>query len=286
MYDGNLKLILGLIWTLIQHFHIRSSAHSINDKSDSIKSDSVKSRLLAWINAQIPNQKIKNFTTDWNDGVALCALVEHIKPGLCPNHANLDREQKFKNCSSGIKLAEEELGVVRIIEPDDLLDPNVDSCSVMTYISSFCKPANECLLKWVQRILPDRNITNLSSDWQNGVNLACLLNALVPDLFPNWQKLDTKNARDNLTKAMEIGEKHFGIEPVVTPSQQADGDVDELGLSTYLTQLQRYARSDKPPIQKKPSRMNYYMIILVILLMLLLLSVIVIFFTDPEVREL
>ena len=174
--------------------------------------------------------------TDWNDGVALCTLVEHIKPGLCPNHASLDREQKFKNCSSGIKLVEEEFGVVKIIELDDLLDPNVDLRSVMTYISSFCKPANESLLKWVQHILPDRNITNLSSDWQNGVNLACLLNALEPDLFPNWQKLDTKSTQDNLFNTMEIAGKHFGVK-LVTTSQQADGDVDELRLSTYLTQL-------------------------------------------------
>ena len=220
--DGDQTMILGLIWTLIQYS--QTSACSIN------------SRLLAWINAQIPNRNIANFTTDWNDGVALCALVEHIEPDL------RNREKKSDDCSHGIKLAEE-LGVVKIIKPDDLCDQNIEPYRVITYVSSFYKPANERLLNWVQGALPDQNVTNLNTNWQNGVNLAYLLNALKPGLFRNCRELDPKKAVDNLTKAMEIGEKHFGVKPVFTPSQLADGEVDELSLATYLTQLQQYSRS-------------------------------------------
>ena len=56
----------------------------------------------------------------------------------------------------------------------------------------------------------------------------------MPGLFPNYQELDPKKALDNLTKAMDIGEKHLGIKPVITPSQLADGEIDELSLATYL----------------------------------------------------
>lgn len=230
VYDGNMKLILGLIWTLIRHFQI--SAHSIDSDL-----------LLAWVRAQIPDQNIKNFTTDWNDGIALCALVNHIKPDLCPNYSTLDSKQSLENCSCGINLAEEELGVVKIIEAEDLCDPDVDRLSVMTYISSFCKPANEYLLKWVKGKIPDLDqegkITNLNTDWQNGVNLASLLDALKPGCFPSWQELDPAKASENLIKAMKIGEEHFGVKPFTI----SDGGVDELSLATYLTHLQRSATS-------------------------------------------
>ena len=226
VYDGNLKLILGLVWILIQHFQI--CGHSKKD-------------LLTWINTQIPDQSVKNFTTDWNDGVAICALVDHIEPGLCPHYATLNHESKFENCSLGINLAEEKLGILRIMEPDDLCHPDVDELSVMTYISSFCKPANDRLLKWIQSRIPDRNITNFDTDWHSGVNLACLLDAIMPGLFPNSRELNPEKALNNLTEAMKSGEKHLRVKPGFAPSKLADAKVDELSMATYLSRF-RYAK--------------------------------------------
>ncbi len=40
-----------------------------------------KQRLLGWINNKIPDKPINNFTTDWNDGTAIGALVDSIAPG-------------------------------------------------------------------------------------------------------------------------------------------------------------------------------------------------------------
>ena len=57
--DGNLKLILALIWQLILRYQIGFS--NIQNKN----------WLLAWLQAVIPKCKITNFTTDWNDGLAL-----------------------------------------------------------------------------------------------------------------------------------------------------------------------------------------------------------------------
>ena len=41
-----------------------------------------KQRLLNWINNKVPELPIKNFTTDWNDGKAIGALVDAIAPGM------------------------------------------------------------------------------------------------------------------------------------------------------------------------------------------------------------
>lgn len=40
-----------------------------------------KQRLLNWVQSKIPDQPIKNFTTDWNDGRAIGALVDAVGPG-------------------------------------------------------------------------------------------------------------------------------------------------------------------------------------------------------------
>lgn len=228
IYNGNLKLILGLIWTLIRRFQIRSTGRAL----------STKDAMLAWINTQIPECNIKNFTKDWNDGVALCALVNRIKPGLIPNYMALDRSQKKKNCMKGMTLAEEELKIPSIMDPDDLCHPDVDELSVMTYISYFCNPANTHLLKWVQATIPHRDIKNFTTDWNDGINLAHLLEALNPGGFSNCKSLSPQNALDNLTRCMKAADDQLGIKPVLKPAEMADPSVDELNIVTYLSRFQ------------------------------------------------
>ncbi|CAI8016682.1 Filamin-B [Geodia barretti] len=231
IYSGNLKLIMGLIWTLIRHFQIRSSGKDL----------STKNALLAWINTQIPDQKVTNFTTDWNDGIALCALVDRIRPGLCPHYATLRRSEALDNCQLGMDIAEEELGIPKLLEASDLRHSDVDELSVMTYVSYFCKPANEQLLRWIQNKIPQRTITNFKKDWNNGVNLACLVNNLVPGVFADCEELDPHDSLQNLTRAMKLAEERLCVKPVVKPSQLADPKVDELNVATYLSRFQ-YAK--------------------------------------------
>lgn len=57
--DGNIKLVLALIWQLILRYQIGLS--NIQHKN----------WMLAWLQAVIPECNITNLTTDWNDGVAL-----------------------------------------------------------------------------------------------------------------------------------------------------------------------------------------------------------------------
>ena len=236
IYNGNLKLIMGLIWTLIRRFQIRSTGQALTTKD----------AMLAWVNTQIPDQKIRNFTTDWNDGVALCALVDRIRPGACPQYATLDRANKVENCRLGMSLAEEKINIPSIMEAEDLSHRDIDDMSVMTYISYFCKPANERLLQWVQSKIPDRNITNFQTDWNNGINLACLLNVLNPGIFPDCKDLDPHKSLDNLVRAMKIAEETLGVKPVIKPSQLADPNVDELNVVTYLSRFQ-YAKPIPQP---------------------------------------
>ena len=236
IYSGNLKLVLGLIWTLIRHFQIRSTGKDI----------STKNALLAWINTQIPDQKVTNFTTDWNDGIALCALVDRIQPGLCPQYATLRPADGLDNCQLGMDIADEKLNIPKLLEAVDLSHRDVDELSVMTYVSYFCKPANDQLMHWIQSKIPQQNVTNFKTDWNNGINLACLLDSLVPGSFPDCQDLDPHESLQNLVRAIKLAEDHLGVKPVIKASQLADPNVDELNVATYLSRFQ-YAKALPQP---------------------------------------
>lgn len=68
--NGNLKIILGLIWTLILRYQIK--------KGGSGDEGSAKNELLKWVQSKIPEYNIQGFTKDWNDGKAINALISYI----------------------------------------------------------------------------------------------------------------------------------------------------------------------------------------------------------------
>lgn len=74
---------MGLIWTLILHYSISMPVWEGEDPVAD-KDRTPKQRLLAWIQNKIPEKNITNFTTDWNDGTAIAALVDALGPGRSP----------------------------------------------------------------------------------------------------------------------------------------------------------------------------------------------------------
>ena len=62
--DCKLKLILGLIWTLILHYSISTP---MNDSSSSVNEKikkTPKQQLMDWIKDKVPNLSVDNFTSD------------------------------------------------------------------------------------------------------------------------------------------------------------------------------------------------------------------------------
>ncbi|CAL8338413.1 unnamed protein product [Merluccius merluccius] len=135
--DGNLKLILGLVWTLILHYSI--SMPVWEDEDDESDKKTPKQRLLGWIQNKVPDLPITNFSRDWKDGRALGALVDSCAPGLCPDWENWDPVKPVDNASEAMQLADDWLGIPQVIAPEEIIDPSVDEQSVMTYLSQFPK---------------------------------------------------------------------------------------------------------------------------------------------------
>jgi len=119
--DGKLRLILGLIWTLILRYEVKDSTNE----------------LLKWIQSKIPEYNIKGFTTDWNDGRAICALVNALKPGLIPDHRTMDPKSALANATRGIEMADRKLGIDQLVLPDEMTNPKVDKLAMMTYLAQF-----------------------------------------------------------------------------------------------------------------------------------------------------
>eukprot|EP01113_Clastostelium_recurvatum_P015306 TRINITY_DN184_c0_g1_i2.p1 TRINITY_DN184_c0_g1~~TRINITY_DN184_c0_g1_i2.p1 ORF type:complete len:757 (-),score=257.76 TRINITY_DN184_c0_g1_i2:127-2397(-) len=125
--DGKTKLILGLIWTIILRYQIQKI---------SVPGGSAKSELLAWVRSKIPEYDIQNFTKDWRDGRAVCALAEALNPG----HIDLPgmaRKTPLQNATTGSEVAEREMSIPPVLAPEDMVSPDSDELSTMTYISYF-----------------------------------------------------------------------------------------------------------------------------------------------------
>lgn len=218
---------MGLIWTLICRYQIKSTGRGL----------STKKALASWVNTVIPEYIIENFTTSWNDGRPVCGMVDHIRPGTCPNHFALDPRNGLENCTLGMDLAEQHLNIAKILDPEDLNNPDVDELSVMTYVSYFCHPFNEQLLAWIRKKIPTRNIQNLSTDWNDGINLGALAESCFSGLCPDWDKMDPANALDNLTHLLKLLKDRLGLEAMVTPAEMANPKVDEIVMATYLSKF-------------------------------------------------
>ncbi|KZW01516.1 hypothetical protein EXIGLDRAFT_64789 [Exidia glandulosa HHB12029] len=128
--DGNLKLILGMIWTLILRF-------TIADISE--EGVSAKEGLLLWCQRKTAPYKevdVQDFTYSWQDGLALCALIHCHRPDLL-DYNTLDKTDRHGNTRLAFRVAQEHLGIPQLLEVEDLCDNKPDERSVMTYIASF-----------------------------------------------------------------------------------------------------------------------------------------------------
>jgi len=126
IYGGSLKLILGLLWTLILRFQISTKVDE--------DPGGVKSALLEWVNKHINSQgvKVSDFKGSWCDGKAFCALVNALQPGEIDLQAHGPRdgmEEAFEKSLLNFKIP-------KILDSDDVIN-HPDEQSIMTYVAFF-----------------------------------------------------------------------------------------------------------------------------------------------------
>ncbi|XP_035783298.1 filamin-A-like isoform X6 [Anopheles albimanus] len=138
--DCKLKLIMGLIWTLILHYSISLPMWEGDENGDNQANGngaSPKQRLMNWIHRLVPDLPINNFTSDWTNGKAVGALVDAVAPGLCPDWPMWDPKDAVQNAAEAMGLADDWLNVRQLIRPEEMVNPNIDEQSMMTYLSQY-----------------------------------------------------------------------------------------------------------------------------------------------------
>ncbi|XP_016953074.1 filamin-B isoform X3 [Drosophila biarmipes] len=226
--NGNIKLILGLIWSLIVRYQIGRSKFP------------PRKLMLAWLQAALPDCRITNLTTDWNSGVNLAALLDYCQPGLFPHWRSLDPSQSVRNCTQTMDLAQREFGVPKVLEPEYLASPWLDELSGMTYLSYFMKPGGpgyNATMRWVNTQVKDP-VKNFTTDWNDG-RVMCEIVKGLGGSAPAPEKLSTDpfHFENNIRKAVDAGAR-LGVQPILTAKDMANPEVEHLGIMAYAAHLQ------------------------------------------------
>ncbi|XP_053189157.1 dystonin [Scomber japonicus] len=167
--DGNPKLTLGLIWTIILHFQI-SEIHVTGESEDM----TAKERLLFWskqITEGYVGVRCDNFTTSWRDGRLFNAIIHKYRPDLV-DMSCVSTQTNRSNLENAFGVAEQ-LGVARLLDPEDVDVQSPDEKSVITYVSTLYDAfpkvpegvdgisANDVDIKWVEY----QNMIKYLSQW-------------------------------------------------------------------------------------------------------------------------
>ncbi|XP_056020672.1 spectrin beta chain-like isoform X17 [Ostrea edulis] len=134
--DGSSRLTLGLIWTIILRFQIQDITVEETDNSET---KSAKDALLLWCQmktAGYPNVNVRNFTTSWRDGLAFNALIHKHRPDLI-QYDKLQKSNALYNLNNAFEVAEEKLGLTRLLDPEDCNVEFPDEKSIITYVVTY-----------------------------------------------------------------------------------------------------------------------------------------------------
>uniref|UniRef100_A0A8C3EIB9 Spectrin repeat containing nuclear envelope protein 2 n=1 Tax=Corvus moneduloides TaxID=1196302 RepID=A0A8C3EIB9_CORMO len=163
--EGKPSIVLGLIWTIIFHFHIEELARTLActynqpslDCSSAVdsspkasrsakKSAKIKERwkmsatkaLLLWAKEQCSHGSVSvtDFKSSWRSGLAFLAIIQTLRPGLVDLEKAKARSNK-ENLKEAFRIAELELNIPRLLEPEDVDIVNPDEKSIMTYVAQF-----------------------------------------------------------------------------------------------------------------------------------------------------
>ncbi|XP_068533204.1 nesprin-1 isoform X9 [Anas acuta] len=165
--DGRPSIVLGLVWTIILYFQIEEltsnlpQLQSLSSSASSVESvvssetasppskrkvvtkvqGSARKALLKWIQYTAAKQvgiEIKDFGQSWRSGVAFHSVIHAIRPDLVDMDKVKGRSNR-ENLEEAFMLAETELGIPRLLDPEDVNVDKPDEKSIMTYVAQFLK---------------------------------------------------------------------------------------------------------------------------------------------------
>jgi hypothetical protein len=125
--SGNVKMILGLAWTLICHFQFAGL--------DMKAQMTAKGAVLEWANSL--GIKVNNVTSDFEDGKVLCRIVDALRPGLIDMSA-VDRQSPLDNVNMALNALEKHCGVPHIVDAEDIVS-HPEEKSMITFLAELMR---------------------------------------------------------------------------------------------------------------------------------------------------
>ncbi|KAG7206621.1 hypothetical protein KM043_000301 [Ampulex compressa] len=165
LVDGRPPVVLGLIWTIILYFQIEENTRALEylghawGSQSSLESLSTqgsmaserkrissekwkqgaRKTLLQWVTNALPKDvgiQVRDFGESWRDGNAFLAIIDAIKANLV-SRATMSQASNRARLETAFYVAEAELGIARLLDPEDVDVPQPDEKSIMTYVAQF-----------------------------------------------------------------------------------------------------------------------------------------------------
>lgn len=141
--DGNLKLILGLIWSIF----IYSTSNSLIEKSQNNSLIEIKSILINWCNNIIHKRalpQLSNFNKDWSleinrPDLTFAAILSFYLPDLINYNDFVLPGKTYQNLSNVLSVATDNLGIAALADVDDFNFLVPDEKCVIFYVLEWFK---------------------------------------------------------------------------------------------------------------------------------------------------
>ncbi|XP_024146227.1 dystrophin isoform X3 [Oryzias melastigma] len=133
--DGNHKLTLGLIWSIILHWQVKDIMKDIMSHLQQNNSEKI---LLSWVRQctrSYPEVNVLNFTTSWSDGLAFNGILHHFRPESF-SWDQVVRLSPMERLNHAFTVAKDQLGIERLLDPEDVAVQLPDKKSIIMYVTS------------------------------------------------------------------------------------------------------------------------------------------------------
>uniref|UniRef100_A0A665WIT9 Utrophin n=1 Tax=Echeneis naucrates TaxID=173247 RepID=A0A665WIT9_ECHNA len=133
--DGNHKLTLGLIWSIILHWQVKDIMKDIMSNLQQTNSEKI---LLSWVRQctrSYPEVNVLNFTTSWADGLALNGILHHFRPTAF-SWDQVVKLSPVERLDHAFTVAKDQLAIERLLDAEDVAVQLPDKKSIIMYVTS------------------------------------------------------------------------------------------------------------------------------------------------------